>query len=311
MTNPPLLQRYHSYLCFLTSQGIVLEISLTHENYRGHTGALPSWNVSRYPVEFLRRGNLKEKTTIKKNPGMIPIGQFFFKYRNLLFPVFALTIFIPSPDIFNERLFGNNYYHIPLIAGLTIALTGQLIRALTIALKYIVRGGLNKKVYATDLVTEGMFNHCRNPLYIGNILMLGGVGLLSNSLYFIVFVVPVFCFIYQAIVLAEENFLLKKFGPQYEMYCLRVNRWIPQFNGLLTTISGMDFNWRRYVIFEYNTVYLLLLSIYIVLLNHHPSLVKLSDDEKIRMSLVVFLILSMLYSFVRFLKKSKRLVSHT
>lgn len=242
---------------------------------------------------------------------MIPIGDFFFKYRNLLFPVFALTIFIPSPDIFNERLFGNNYYFIPLVAGLIIAFTGQLIRALTIALKYIVRGGLNKKVYATDLVTEGMFNHCRNPLYIGNILMLGGVGLLSNSLYFIVFVVPVFCFIYQAIVLAEENFLLKKFGPQYEMYCLRVNRWIPQFNGLLTTISGMDFNWRRYVIFEYNTVYLLLLSIYIVLLTHHPSLVKLSDDEKIRMSLVVFLILSMLYLFVRFLKKSKRLVSHT
>jgi protein-S-isoprenylcysteine O-methyltransferase Ste14 len=241
---------------------------------------------------------------------MISIGNFFFKYRNLLFPIFGLSIFIPSPPLFSPETFGDNYYMIPLVLGLFIAFSGQLIRALTIALKYIVRGGKDKKVYANDLVTEGIFNHCRNPLYVGNILMLLGVGLLSNSLYFIVFVVPVFCFIYQAIVLAEENYLRGKFGPQYDVYASQVNRWIPRLQGLGTTLNSMTFNWKRYVSNEYNTVYLLCLSIYLVLVTHHPELVKMTRDEKIRLSITVIGVLSAIYLFVRYLKKSKKLVTN-
>jgi protein-S-isoprenylcysteine O-methyltransferase Ste14 len=239
---------------------------------------------------------------------MITIGNFFFKYRNLLFPIFALSIFIPSPPLFSADTFGDDYYAIPMVIGILIAFSGQLIRALTIALKYIVRGGKNKKVYAEDLVTEGLFNHCRNPLYVGNILMLLGVGLLSNSLYFIVFIVPVFCFIYQAIVLAEENYLRNKFGLKYNEYVNEVNRWVPNLSGITNTLNSMTFNWRRYIINEYNTIYLLLLSIYIVLVTHHPKLIQLSRPEKLQLSLVVFLILSFVYLFVRYLKKSKKLV---
>jgi len=238
---------------------------------------------------------------------MIGIGKFFFKYRNLIFPVFGLLIFVPSPDVFTEKVFGPDYYYIPLILGIVLALSGQLIRALTIGLKYIVRGGKKKQVYAEDLVTEGIFHHCRNPLYLGNILMLLGVGILSNSLYFLLFTVPLFCFIYQAIILAEENFLRTTFGVQYETYTQHVNRWVPRIKGLSTTMKSMEFNWRRYVVNEYNTLYLLFLSIFLVLITHHPELIKLSTPEKIRISLTCFLILSFIYLFVRYLKKSRRL----
>lgn len=238
---------------------------------------------------------------------MIAIGNFFFKYRNLLFPFIALSIFIPSPPLFRESVFGENFYLIPLILGLTIAILGQVIRALTIGLKYIVRGGKGKKVYAEDLVTDGIFNHCRNPLYVGNIMMCLGVGLISNSLFFVIFVVPVFCFIYQAIVLAEENYLRNKFGKQYDQYAQDVNRWIPSLKGLSHTFNSMEFNWRRYVVMEYNTIYLLALCIYIILVTHHPALTQQSADEKIRISIIVFVILTSIYLFVRFLKKSQRL----
>ena len=239
---------------------------------------------------------------------MIPIGNFFFRYRNLIFPLFALVIFIPSPPVFSPERFGDNYYLIPMVLGLFIALFGQLTRAVTIALKYIVRGGKGKQVYADDLVVDGIFNHCRNPLYVGNILMLAGVAVLSNSLYFVIIAVPLFCFIYQAIVLAEENFLRNKFGAQFEAYTKRVNRWIPDFRGLGKTFASMEFNWKRYVVKEYNTVYLLLVSIYIVLLMKHPGLVALSSDEKIKLSAIVVLSLTAVYLFVRYLKKSHRLV---
>ena len=238
---------------------------------------------------------------------MVAIGNFFFKYRNLLFPVFGASIFIPSPPLFTEEVFGPNYFAIPVVLGIVIAIIGQGFRAMTIGFKYIVRGGKDKKVYAVDLVTEGMFHHCRNPLYVGNILMLLGVGLLSNSLYFVVIVVPVFCFIYQAIVLAEENYLRGKFGPQYDAYAHDVNRWIPSLRGIQETFRGAIFNWRRYLLNEYNTLYMLLLSMYLVLLVHHPALVRLPAIEKLKLSAIVVVVLTGLFLYVRHLKKTNRL----
>jgi protein-S-isoprenylcysteine O-methyltransferase Ste14 len=57
-----------------------------------------------------------------------------------------------------------------------------------------------------------------------NILMLFGTGVVANSIYSILIAFPLFCFIYQAIVLAEENYLQQKFGTQYETYTQSVNR---------------------------------------------------------------------------------------
>ena len=115
---------------------------------------------------------------------MIKIGNFFFKYRNVLFIFLYIFLFIPSPPLFSQEYFGANYWQYPLIIGLIVTVTGQLIRGATIGLAYIIRGGQNGKVYADKLVTEGIFNHCRNPLYVGNILMLTGIGILSNSLIY-------------------------------------------------------------------------------------------------------------------------------
>lgn len=105
---------------------------------------------------------------------MISIGNFFFKYRNNLFIFLYLLLFVPSPLLFSPDKFGEKYYLFPIILGLFITISGELIRGLTIGLAYIIRGGRDKKVYAEKLVTEGLFNHCRNPLYVGNILMLLG-----------------------------------------------------------------------------------------------------------------------------------------
>src|SRR4026207_2104351 len=132
---------------------------------------------------------------------MIQIGNFFFKYRNLLFILLYLALFIPSPPIFSAKVFDSGYYIWPITIGLIVTVTGQLIRGATIGLAYIIRGGKDGKVYAEDLVTTGIFNHCRNPLYVGNILMLLGVGVLSNSLLYVGIIMPLFLIIYQAIVL--------------------------------------------------------------------------------------------------------------
>src|SRR5215210_5514497 len=121
---------------------------------------------------------------------MVTLGNFFFKYRNFLFIFLYLLLFIPSRELFHPDQFGTSYWIYPVIIGLLITVSGQLIRGATIGLAYIIRGGKDGKVYADKLVTEGIFNHCRNPLYVGNILMLIGVGILSNSLIYTFVVIP-------------------------------------------------------------------------------------------------------------------------
>ncbi len=237
---------------------------------------------------------------------MIPIGNFFFKYRNWLFILLYALLFLPSPPIFGAPSFGENYWYYPMYGGLLITVLGQAIRGATIGLAYIVRGGKDKKVYAEDLVTTGIFAHCRNPLYVGNILMLFGVGVLSNSVIYVFIVMPVFLFIYQAIVLAEENFLLSKFGKSFDAYCATVNRWVPSLRGLGATFSTMQFNWRRWILKEYNTQFVWLTGIALILLYKYPVLTNGDAGQRNQLLIILLPFLAVGYLLVRYLKKSGR-----
>jgi protein-S-isoprenylcysteine O-methyltransferase Ste14 len=235
---------------------------------------------------------------------MVAIGNFFFKYRNWIFILFYAALFIPSWPLFSPGTFGPHYYIWPIGIGLIITVLGQLVRGLTIGLAYIVRGGKEGKPYAEGLVTEGIFNHCRNPLYVGNILMLLGVGILANSLVYVAIVIPIFLFIYQAIVLAEENFLRGKFGPGFDQYCQKVNRWFPNLSGIGKTLRSMHFNWRRWILKEHTTQFIWLIGITLLLLLNYPELT--GHDEKLRNILigVILGILLLIYVLIRYLKKT-------
>lgn len=237
---------------------------------------------------------------------MISIGNFFFKYRNWLFIILYLLLFIPSPPLFSEKLFGPYFYLYPIILGLVITISGQLIRGATIGLAYIIRGGKEGKVYAEELVTTGIFSHCRNPLYVGNVLMLLGVGVLSNSLIYVAIVMPVFLLIYQAIVLAEENFLRNKFGQAFDSYCSRVNRWIPSLRGIGKTFSSMHFKWKRWILKEHTTQFIWLIGITLILLLRYPQLTDFNEGRRNLLLAVILSFLLLLYILVRYLKKSGR-----
>jgi protein-S-isoprenylcysteine O-methyltransferase Ste14 len=237
---------------------------------------------------------------------MIKIGNFFFRYRNSLFIFLYLLLFIPSPALFSEEYFGTNYYLWPIIIGLVVTVAGQVIRGATIGLAYIIRGGSGGKVHAEDLVTSGIFHHCRNPLYVGNILMLTGVGILSNSMIYILLVIPGFILIYQSIVLAEENFLGKKFGAAFTAYCSHVNRWFPSLKGIHGTFRSMKFKWRRWLIKEYNTQFVWLCGIMLILLFKYPQITGYNSELRLRVIIVSLVFLLGYYLFVRYMKKSRK-----
>lgn len=233
---------------------------------------------------------------------LVRIGNFFFQYRNWVFIPLYLALFIPSPE-----LVATPYHPWVLFTGLFISILGQAIRGATIGMAYIKRGGMNKKVYASTLVTEGIFNHCRNPLYVGNILMLIGVGVLSNSMLYIGVIIPIFLFIFQTIVMAEENFLRGKFGEQFDAYCQRVNRWIPVLTGLKATFKSMEFNWQRWLVKEYSSQFIWLLGITMIMLFKYPELTSYQEELRNQWLVVILPLLTAVYLGIRYLKKSGKL----
>lgn len=177
---------------------------------------------------------------------LVRAGNFWFHWRNALFPFAFLLVFLPGPRLFASTVTA-------AVLGFAVAGLGQFVRAFTIGFKYVIRGGRNRCVYAEDLVTDGLYHHVRNPMYVGNLLILFGVTCASNSWGCVLVAVPLFLFIYSAIVAAEENFLRAKFGAAFDAYCRDVPRWLPHLAHLGDTLGGMRFHWKRVIVKEYGT----------------------------------------------------------
>jgi len=199
------------------------------------------------------------------NQFMIAVGNFFFRWRDTAFSLiflaaFAIIIFVPSSGIGDMR-----YDLAASFIGFLFALSGQIVRAVTIGLAYIKRGGLNKKIYAETLVRRGMFAHCRNPLYLGNILIVTGAIFAVHITWYYAIVLPLFYFIYICITLAEENFLRGKFGPEYDEYIKGVNRFIPgNLKDWNKSTEGMSFTWKRLINKEHSSTFVIFTSIALV-----------------------------------------------
>jgi protein-S-isoprenylcysteine O-methyltransferase Ste14 len=170
----------------------------------------------------------------------IAIGNFFFRYRNALFPlVFLLSVIVLRPQLLLGSPTVNRFV---IVLGITLAVFGQSFRLITIGWEYIHRGGKDGKVYAQRLVKRGMYGITRNPMYVGNALIAVGMALSTCSPIVYGLIIPFFLFVYQAIVSAEEHYLRNKFGAEYEAYCARVNRFIPSVHLIPEVFSGMRYN---------------------------------------------------------------------
>lgn len=237
---------------------------------------------------------------------LLRCGDFFFRWRNYVFPAVLAALFLtlrPQPWLGDAAL--DEWLD---VIGVLVACAGQALRALVIGLAYIKRGGLNKQVYADRLVTEGMFQVCRNPLYVGNALILLGLLLIFHHPLAYLVGIGFFGFVYWSIVASEERFLRSKFGQGYADYCAGVNRFLPSPGRLAEAARGMSFNWRRVLLKDYGSAYGWVLAA-VVLEAYEEELrngagVLIANLEPY---LALFVAATALAVLVRWLKKSKRL----
>lgn len=232
-------------------------------------------------------------------------GNFFFRFRNALFPViYVLLPLAAKPALF---LGSPRLDRIAVAIGIVIALAGQGLRLLVIGYAYIKRGGKDRRVYAGELVVEGFYAHSRNPMYLGNLLILGGIGIAYESLWVYLFVIPFFIYVYLSITTAEENYLKNKFGAEYEAYMKRVNRFWPNPEDLKDSLKGYHYDWKKALRKEYGTVFVTLSGLVLVCLWKLYWIYDLSAKSEILIGGLLFVPLFLFYSIAWCLKKAGKL----
>ncbi len=76
------------------------------------------------------------------------------------------------------------------------------------------------------LVTGGPFSFTRNPIYLGNTMLMIGIGLIAGIVWFIL-LAPVAAFVTQKLAIErEERHLEIRFGKKYRDYAKKIRRWI-------------------------------------------------------------------------------------
>ena len=79
---------------------------------------------------------------------------------------------------------------------------------------------------STALITNGPYRYSRNPGYVALTLLYLAIGLLFNSLWVLLMVVPAMAVVHFGIIKREERYLETKFGDEYREYKTTVRRWV-------------------------------------------------------------------------------------
>jgi len=159
---------------------------------------------------------------------MKKLGNLLFKYRS----------YTPLPFVFFMILFMNPT-PLSLIVGFLILVSGESIRVWSVG----YAGSETRTtsgVGGSNLVTQGPYSIIRNPLYWGNIMMYGGIGIMSNAIFPFLLVVAViyFTFQYYLIVFNEEDYLRVTYKENFETYCNTVHRFLPLPKSLPDSIKS-------------------------------------------------------------------------
>ncbi|MBI5021822.1 MAG: isoprenylcysteine carboxylmethyltransferase family protein [Ignavibacteriales bacterium] len=143
------------------------------------------------------------------------IRQTLFKYRSYTpIPFLLVLLLLAQPTI------------ISFVAGFCFVLVGEFFRLWGVSFA----GSETRTtgpVGASSLITSGPFSYVRNPLYLGNLLMYTGFGVMANLPALALAGFLYFFLQYTLIVSLEEEQLTKKFLDEYVRYFESVPRFIP------------------------------------------------------------------------------------
>ncbi len=181
--------------------------------------------------------------------------EFEFRYRFwLIGAIFWLGFLLYRVDHLNmaqylvNRTVGENSPHADLVAR-SLLLFGAFLVLLTALLRTWASAYLRTDVVqdpnlrAETVLADGPYRHVRNPLYLGNIFLAIGMGLLASRVGFAFIVLGMLIFCLRLIGLEEAN-LAREQGEKYLAFCRRVPRLWPALRARVPA-SGLRAQWRQ------------------------------------------------------------------
>jgi protein-S-isoprenylcysteine O-methyltransferase Ste14 len=121
-------------------------------------------------------------------------------------------------------------------AGTGVSLPVYVVLLVVIAVTHIWRAwaagfvgttARGREVYGTVLLTAGPYAHVRNPMYLGNLVILLCLCAMSGMWVSLPLALLAFAFVYSSVIPYEETYLRERFGAEYEAYYQAVPRLLP------------------------------------------------------------------------------------
>ncbi len=148
------------------------------------------------------------------------------KYSHLIqggLPIAFIIIWILDSFIFFISTILNSF--VPLI--LRIILFSIVLILAFIFMRLSHKALISENEPSNTLITDGILDHVRNPMYLGVLLIYVAFLFLSISLICVVFFIIV-ALIYNKMVNYEEKVLEEIFGDEWLDYKKQVPKWIPR-----------------------------------------------------------------------------------
>ncbi|MFH1397124.1 MAG: isoprenylcysteine carboxylmethyltransferase family protein [Candidatus Omnitrophota bacterium] len=190
--------------------------------------------------------------------------------------------------------------------AIVISFTGLLVRCLTAG--YAPRGtsGRNTKWQAAEtLNTTGMYSITRNPLYLGNFIIVLGIVLFIQVWWIALLILIGFFVYYERIIFAEEEFLRNKFGVQFTEWADKTPAIIPNFKPWKR--SALPFSFKTVFRREFSTLFSIVAAFFFL---EVATNFIIQRNFSVRSSWIIFFIAGLIIYFIGFiLKKKTRLLN--
>lgn len=112
------------------------------------------------------------------------------------------------------------------VAGGGLVGLGLLLMGLAAAQMVLARTSFIPRRQPDRLVTNGVFALSRNPIYLGDALVLTGLCLAWRAPQALILVPAFMAFITHRFIRAEEAWIGAAYGPAYAAYRAKVRRWL-------------------------------------------------------------------------------------
>lgn len=112
------------------------------------------------------------------------------------------------------------------VTGLVLAGCGVALMVAALVQMMLARTTFVPRKEPRTLVSRGVFAMSRNPIYLGDALILAGLSLYWGALLALPLVAVFVAIINRRFIRGEEAVLRQSFGAEFDAYCRRTRRWL-------------------------------------------------------------------------------------